>query len=139
VIQPRIVLDTNVLISSLWGGYPRKVVRRWHKGNVCVLMSQPVLEEYLAVLERFKPMEEDLDTLVALLGDARITEWVSPTEHLNVIAQDPPDNRFLECALSGRADAIVSGDRHLLRLAHFQEIPIMPPQVFLRRWFPQDM
>lgn len=136
--RPRTVLDTNVLVSSLWGGHPGRVVRRWHRGALRVLMSPPILKEYLSVLGRFRPAEEDLDLLVALLGDARITEWVSPKERLHAIAEDPADNRFLECAVAGHADAIISGDRHLLRLAEFQAIPILPPRSFLQRWFPQD-
>lgn len=96
-------------------------------------MSQPILNEYLTVLARFQPAEEDLDTLVALLGHPHLTEWVAPTTRLHVITADPTDNRFLECAVAGHADAVISGDRHLLRLKQFRGIPIVPPAAFLRR------
>lgn len=62
---------------------------------------------------------------------ALVTE---PSERLSIIAEDPSDNRVLECALSAHADAIVSGDRHLLVLKVFRGIPILSPQVFLVQW-----
>lgn len=97
-------------------------------------MSQPILEEYLAVLGRFHPAEDDLDTLTALLGHPRLTEWVVPAMRVHVIPDDPTDHRFLECAVAGHADAIISGDRHLLRLKRFHEIPILSPSAFLRQF-----
>jgi hypothetical protein len=51
---------------------------------------------------------------------------------LDVIREDPPDNRILECAVEGRANLIVSGDRHLRRLKIYQGIPIVRPIDFLR-------
>lgn len=129
--RPRVVLDTNVLISSLWGGLPGRIIHLWQKGRFHILLSQPILEEYLAVLLRFGPTEEDLDALVALLGHPHLTEWLTPALHLHVISTDPTDNRFLECAVAGEADAIVSGDRYLLKLKQFREIRILTPREFL--------
>ena len=60
--------------------------------------------------------------LAKLTGVAAL---VSPTESLRVVADDPDDDRVLECAIAGNADAIISGDRHLLALGAFQEIPIL--------------
>lgn len=129
----RVVLDTNVLISSLWGGLPGRLVRLWQGGRIRVLMSLPILEEYLAVLDRFKPDEEDNDRFAALLGHPHLTEWVSPREEILVVTADPSDNRFLECAAAGRADAIISGDHHLLDLKQFEGVPILSPRTFLAR------
>ena len=131
---PRVVLDTNILISSLWGGLPRRLIRCWQTGQLRLLVSRAILAEYLAVLGRFHPPAEDLDTFVTLLGHPRLTEWVAPAERLHIIAADPPDNRFLECALAGQADALISGDRHLLRLRQFHDIPILSPAQFLRQF-----
>ncbi|OGX41620.1 MAG: putative toxin-antitoxin system toxin component, PIN family [Omnitrophica WOR_2 bacterium RIFCSPHIGHO2_02_FULL_68_15] len=131
---PRVVLDTNILVSSLWGGAPRRLLRLWQRGRLRVLMSPPILEEYLTVLARFHPAEDDLDTLTALLGHPRLTEWVVPTVRFHVIPEDPTDHRFLECAVEGRADAVISGDRHLLRLKRFREIPMLSPSAFLRQF-----
>jgi len=133
VSPPRVVLDTNVLISSLWGGLPRRVINHWQGGQLRVLMSPAILDEYLSVLTRFQPTPDDLDALIGVLGHPRLTEWVHPTTHLHIITTDPPDNRFLECALAGEADTIISGDRHLLNLKVYQNIPILTPAQFLRR------
>ncbi len=133
--RPRVVLDTNVLISSLWGGTPGKIVRLWQKGGLRALLSREILEEeYMEVLSRFHPAEEDLDTFVALMGSSHLTEWIAPPIHLHVIQSDPSDNRFLECAVAGHADALVSGDKHLLDLKQYEGIPILTPTVFLNRF-----
>jgi len=59
-------------------------------------------------------------------------EIITPKIVIDVIKEDPPDNRILECAVEGRADLIVSGDRHLRRLKNYQGIPIVRPVDFLR-------
>jgi putative PIN family toxin of toxin-antitoxin system len=60
-----------------------------------------------------------------------VTLLVDPAVSLDLIQDDPDDNRVLECAAEGNADMIVSGDRHLLRLERFGEIPILRVREFL--------
>jgi predicted nucleic acid-binding protein len=63
------------------------------------------------------------------LGDLAI---VTPGQlRLSVIREDPDDDRYLECAVEGHAEYIVSGDRHLLALGTYRDIAIMSPRVFL--------
>jgi hypothetical protein len=62
----------------------------------------------------------------------KAAEIVIPRFTIEVIREDPPDNRILECAVEGRAHLIVSGDRHLRRLKIYQGIPIVRPIDFLR-------
>lgn len=57
---------------------------------------------------------------------------VVPRFVLDVMHDDPDDNRILECAVEGKADVIVSGDRALLRLKSYNDIPIVRPIDFLR-------
>jgi uncharacterized protein len=83
-----------------------------------------VLEEEFDIAERVKIQR--LKTLT------RAAEIVSPRIILEVIKEDPPDNRILECAVEGKADLIVSGDRHLLRLKSYRGIPVVRPIDFLR-------
>jgi predicted nucleic acid-binding protein len=85
------------------------------------------------VLARFPISEEDMDLFEALWADAKRTELVAPTVSLQAVKDDPSDNKFLECALAGKADFIVSGYRHLLNLGVFQSIPILSPRGLLRR------
>ena len=82
-------------------------------------------------------LREDLqwqatDIVAHLKLVARIAEIISPKVSLQVIAEDPTDDRILECALAGRADLIVSGDRHLRKLKSFRNIGIVQPSDFLR-------
>lgn len=129
---PRVVLDTNVIVSSLYGGLPARIWRLWREERLRVLMSQPIVDEYVRVLQRFPIPAEVSDELVALLGHRDVTEWVQPLVRIHEIVEDPPDNRFLECAVAGQADAIVSGDKHLLRLETFHGVPILTPRAFLQ-------
>jgi predicted nucleic acid-binding protein len=73
-----------------------------------------------------------LDIVACLKLVARVAEIVSPKISLRVITEDPADDRVLECAVAGRADLIVSGDRHLQKLESFRDIGIVRPSDFLR-------
>lgn len=133
----KVVLDTNVLVSGLlFGGPPRQLLELALERAVD-LVTSPALEDELGrVLEMKFPQHRHAiqETLVAL---QEITTHVVPHRTLSVIPEDPSDNRVLECALAAHADAIVSGDHHLLARGKFREIPILPPQAFLARWFPK--
>jgi predicted nucleic acid-binding protein len=69
---------------------------------------------------------------VTLKAIAKVGEIVTPRFTLDVIREDPADNRILECAVAGKADLIVSGDRHLLKLKSYEGISIVRPIDFLR-------
>jgi len=126
---PRVVLDTNVVISALWGGLPRDVVLAWLNGRYALLISAPILAEYHEVLNRLhpgSPVAARFLHAVYLKGIA-----IDPKMRVHTIHQDPDDNRFLECAVAGKARYLVSGDRHLLRLRGFREVRIVTPRAFL--------
>ncbi len=63
----------------------------------------------------------------------READRVDPQERLSIVREDEADNRILECAVAADADAIVTGDRHLLRLRRFRGTSIMSPRDFLDR------
>lgn len=129
--QIKVVLDTNVLISSLWGRKPRKVIEMWDKGGILVIVSQQVLDEYFDVLNRFELTEEDIEDITILFSNPRKTLVIKPKSRINRIKKDPADNRFLECAIEGDADFIISGDKHLLELGNFENSKIVTPGEFL--------
>ena len=95
-----------------------------------MLVSPAITKEYLEVLGRFVRADTLLEWTEALADSMRVS-LIEPTIRLDVIRNDPPDNRFLECALAGQAQAIVSSDRHLLALNTFRAIPILTPAEFL--------
>ncbi|SHJ02625.1 putative toxin-antitoxin system toxin component, PIN family [Desulfofundulus thermosubterraneus] len=134
----RVVLDTNVIISGILipNGPPGMIVDFWAKGKLTVVISQSLLEEYLEVLLR--PKFNKVGTINERQGileqflDLENTVLVSPDFQLNVIENDPDDNRVLECALEGGVQYIVSGDEHLLALKEFQGIIIVSPAEFVK-------
>jgi len=127
----RVVLDTNIVISSLWGGHPGMIMDRWKTGGFDLLLSDAILKEYLAVLARFRLSDKDLQERGLLFLDSPFTSMVQPRETVTAVPADPTDNRFLECAVEGLAGYIVSGDRHLLALKRFRGIPIVTARSFL--------
>lgn len=121
----KVVFDTNVLVSALVfpGGRGEAALRRIVEGQDALLISPPILDELLAVLARkFARDAEELARIAVFLSD--LAQTVRPRARLKVVADDP-DNRILECAVAGHADAIVTGDRALLALGTFRNIRLL--------------
>jgi putative PIN family toxin of toxin-antitoxin system len=128
----RLVVDTNVLLSSfLTSGPPRQVMNRIRDSLDLLFLSQPILEEYLAVLRRAGVARTLVESLLVLLQDPERVAVVIPTRRVDIIREDPSDNIFLECAIEARADYIITGDRHLKRVGHFGGIEILSPREYL--------
>jgi len=129
----RVVLDTNVVVSAMLlpGSVPRRALDRGlDQGSI--LISIPVLLEISELLtrekfDRYLTESERLRFLVALLKE---TELVEITEQIDV-CRDPKDNKFLELAICGKADFIITGDDDLLDLDPFRELRIISPRDFL--------
>ena len=133
-MRPRLILDTNVVISGLlFGGPPGVVLDLALEGVVELATSSSLVTELERVLQnKFPHAQQAIWDTVATLKEVAIS--TIPQEPVDVIAEDPSDNRVLECALSAHVEAIVSGDKHLLALKVFRGIPILSPQAFLLRW-----
>ena len=128
----RAVLDTNILISAFVfpGGAPEMVYRAALEGRITLITSPPLLAEFGRVLsEKFGWDGRMVQEAVAQA--ARIGEVVRPAATVNVIADDPADDRVLEAAMTADAAAIVSGDRHLLRLGTWRGVRIEKAASFL--------
>ena len=128
----RAVIDTNVFVSSFFGGIPREIINRWKNGQVLLCLSQDIVEEYLEVLIRLDvATTEDLNTLIELFAHGYNCLFAAETPDLLVIQDDPDDNKFLECAVALEAKIIVSGDQHLRKLSRYIDIQIISPREFL--------
>ena len=129
----RIVLDTNVLISAiLFGGPPRDVLKLVIGGTVGCSLSLAILDELRDVLQRPKfkfSSEQAFNVLEELHASCNI---INPMVRINVITEDPDDNKILECAVEAKSTYIVSGDRHLLALIEFRGIKILTPTAFTK-------
>lgn len=131
----KIVCDTNILISGvLFGGKPREILRLCASGTVVNCISPDILKEIEAVLLRpkFGLKEVQVYEIVRLFRDT--FTLVSPDRRLSVVTADPDDNRILEAALAADADAIVSGDAHLLDLVNWKGIPVISADTFLKKF-----
>ena len=121
----RVVFDTNILVSALVfpGGRGDAALRRIIAGTDQLVMSRAILDELLDVLSRkFARDAEELAHVAVFVSELAMV--VAPRRRLRVV-QDDPDNRILECAIAGRAEAIVTGDKALLALKNFRNIPVV--------------
>jgi len=131
----KIVVDTNVFVSSFLSptGSPRQVIDLWKKGLVTLCLCAETLKEHLLVLARLGLQEEpEMDELLALIRRGINIKFVAIEGTLRVVADDPDDDAFVECAVTAGAEYIVSGDRHLKKLGCFGEVKVIAPAEFLR-------
>ncbi len=127
----RVVLDTNIFISATLGGRLGVIIDEWKAGKFKLIITDSIAHEYLDVINRPKfkiPKNEIIAATDYLL---QIAEFVTPEEEILVIVADPTDNKFLEAALAGKVNYIVSGDGHLLEIGSFREIPIITAREFI--------
>jgi uncharacterized protein len=130
----KIVVDTNVIVSGIfWGGIPFKILEHWMNDDIELITSSPILNEYVKVISdvgrnrpEFSKNWVDLISTSTTVVDIKVSLAFS---------RDPDDNKFLECAASGGADCIVTGDDDLLVLGMVHGIPILRPSEFLSRFF----
>jgi uncharacterized protein len=130
----KIVIDTNVFVSSFLNpkGTPRLIIDLWKTGRVTLCLCAEILTEYLEVLSRFGLSgEPELKELLDLFKTRQSIDFVVIDNDLHVIAADPADDKFLECALKSGAVCIVSGDKHLKGLRQYEGVPILSPSEFV--------
>ncbi len=120
----RIVLDTSVFVSAhVFGGKPGRLWRALVDQDARLVSSPAILAEVARVLsDKFGISTSRVEAV--LLQAARVGELVRPVRTLLIVA-DEPDNRVLECAVEGGADAVVTGDRDLLDLGSYCGIDIV--------------
>ena len=129
----RAVLDTNVFVSVfLLFGRLNRLSRFLYEKKFVGLLSQEIFEEYARVALRplYDLAPGEIKTILYQVQER--AEWVDVHSHFHVISEDPSDDKFLACAVDGRADYIVTGDRHLLHLEAFRGIRILPPAESLK-------
>ena len=127
----KVVFDTNILVSALVfpGGRGEAALRRVATEQDQLILSKPILDELLGILGRkFSRDAEELAHVAVFLSELALS--VKPRRRLHVV-KDEPDNRILECALAGRADAIVTGDRVLLALREYRGVRIISLRDYL--------
>jgi hypothetical protein len=126
------VVDTNVFVSSFFGGNPGKLVDLWKSGEVTLCLSKPIIDEYIEVLRRLGLQnEKELDELLGLFAHGYHVVFTVKTPELHILENDPDDNKFIECAVALKADFIISGDKTLTEIQDYMGIKIVNPKEFL--------
>lgn len=130
----RVVLDTNIVVSALlFGGQPEKLLTLWKEGKILPLCSKEIVDEYLKVLSypKFQLTKEEISYLLT----REILPWfevVEVSRREPYVEADPEDDKFIWCAVEGKANYVVSGDKHLLELNN-SPVPILSVKEFLKR------
>ena len=126
----RAIIDTNVFVSGIFweGNFCSQIIDKWKNKKFELVSSVEIIDEFVETLKNFKIQ----------MPDEMIEEWrnliiessviINPKIKLNVIKEDPDDNKFLEAGISGNADLIISQDKHLLKLKEYQGIKIVSPE-----------
>ncbi len=124
----RIVFDTNIFIAAaLKGGFSEDILKMASSNIVTLVCSEEILHElYQKLVDRFEWKTKDATFFIESIKE--ISEVVEIKEKLLVITRDPEDNKILECAVSGKADLIVSSDQDLITLKNYQGIGIIHPK-----------
>jgi putative PIN family toxin of toxin-antitoxin system len=136
---PRAVLDTNIYISGtiLARGTPFAVLEAWRQQQYILITSEAIIVEIERVLhyprigQRYSITNQDVTRLIDSLQAESLV--VAGDYEVSGVSPDPDDDKFLACALEGRADYIVTGDPHLLNLKQYHGIYILKPHKFLNR------
>lgn len=132
------VLDTNIIVSGIVSpkGLPRKLLELAKEETFKVVTSILINREILEVLHRdhiytkYGLNAAIIDDIASFLYEGTIL--TEDSYEIMKVKKDPEDDKFINCAIEGEADYIVSGDRHLLDLKHYSGIQIVNVNSFLR-------
>ena len=126
------VIDTNIFVSGIfWGGTPYKILEAWISDKFELLVSDSILEEYFQTLKDLSAGRRDdlIDKWYMLISENATVIESKKRLHL---CRDPKDDKFLDCAVSGNAQYVVSGDKDLLVLGSIFSTQIVKASSFYK-------
>lgn len=132
----RVTVDTNVLVSATyWSGSPLIVMELVGQRKLCCILSNEILEEYDRVINSDEIVDkvENKGLVASRIIDKVVSDCiiVEPKVRLEIVKDDPSDNKILECAVAGSADYLITSDAHLLGIKEFMGVRIVRPKDFL--------
>lgn len=133
----RVVIDTNCLLAILPTHSPyHKVWTDFMDGRLELCVSTEVLFEYEEILSE-KTSTYFADIIIKTLINRNNLVRVNPTWHFNLITADPDDNKFVDCAVCGQAEYLISNDRHfiVLKEIHFPQLNLVKLQDFVKEQY----
>jgi len=131
----RIVLDTNVFISGIFfSGPPARILKAWENQNLTIVISKEILTEYQRVTQELSSQFPTVDIspiieMITIHGECVDTRGIDIT-----ICEDPDDNKFIECAIAANCTEIISGDKHLLKVARYKSVTFLTPRNFVEKY-----
>lgn len=129
----KVVIDTNVFISSILTaeGESSLVIKAWKRTNKYQLfVTKEIISENIRVMKRLHIPADIIEEWEKMIKDNAI--HVNPKRKIEVIPEDPSDNKFLECAVEAKADYIITGDKHLKKINKFEGISIITIKKFMQ-------
>jgi len=129
----RVVVDTNVMVSSFFGGPPRAVIDCWRRGEITLCVSRALVDEYVGVLSRLGMREDRMRELLELWASGYHLVFAAATRPLRIVHADSDDDKLFECAVALGAKTIVTGDKAVRRIGRYMDIDVVTPVEFLAR------
>jgi len=130
----RVVVDTNVLVSSFFGGPPREVIERWKRGEITLCVSRDLIDEYVEVLHRLGLQADLVHEFLELFASGYNLVFTASTSTLQVLKHDPDDNMLFECAVELQAKVIVTGDKAVRSIGRYMDVDVTTPAEFIERY-----
>lgn len=129
----KVVLDTNILLSStLWNNSEaQKLLFKLIRKNVQIYSSVEILSEYQEVLKRdFDYSDKEISYIMEKIFT--FTTLIKPKKRVDVVKDDPDDNKIIECAIESSSKNIITYDKHLLNIGEYEGIKIIKPKEAMR-------
>lgn len=128
----KVVLDTNIFVAANFN--PRsasaQILRMANQRKIKILWSESIRRELEIILNNIKAKTKIRRLISKILVEQN---KLARLPKIKIITDDPEDNKFISCALAGRADFIITNDIHLLKLKEFHNIRIVQPREFLKQ------
>jgi putative PIN family toxin of toxin-antitoxin system len=128
----KIVVDTNFLVSATQWDYSvsHNLLQKLIRSNVEIFSTKEILDEFAEVLKRdFVYNDEEIENIIGKV--LHFLTLVIPNNKVEIIKEDPDDNKIIECAIESKAEYIISYDKHLLNIKEYQGIKIIQPEELL--------
>ena len=124
-------MDTNFLISATQWDYSvaHKLLKKFILSDAEIFTTQDILDETAEVLERdFEYSKGDAENIIEKI--LLFAKLIKTKQKIDVVKDDPDDNKVIECAIESSSDYIITYDKHLLKLKDYKGIKIITPEEF---------
>ena len=127
----KVVLDTNIFIAAYFNrkSASARIIDLCLENKHELIFSSRLRKEVGLILKNVRAEREFRERIRTLFTNA---SQIKPTQKVFTVKEDPEDNKFLECSLEGKADYLITSDKHLLELGEFAKTKICKPTRFLR-------